>query len=404
MSVARNLLLGREPRRRHGLINIARMNVLASTIVAGFALDIDVRRPLGSFGTGVQQLVAVARAVSAGTPVVIMDEPTAGLEPDEAEQLFAVIADLRARGRSVVYVTHRLQEIERICDRVTVLRDGRPVHTGPLTGLDRLRLVSLMLGRRVAAGTAVLGGVATKPADPPGHRAHRPARPRRRVDQPPSRRGRRPQRATRRWAQRDGEGDRRRNAPGLRTGDHLGDEPSQALDLRSDPRGGEPSPGEPQGRGDHRDPVRTVRDNIVLAALPRLPRAGIVSEARLDHIVETFMKRLRIKAASPHQPVAELSGGTQQKVLLARWLATNPRVLMLDEPTRGIDIGTKVQVQALIDDLAVEGLAVILISSDLQELIGTCDRVVVLRDGAVVRQLSGPDVTEKNIMALLAAD
>jgi ribose transport system ATP-binding protein len=147
----------------------------------------------------------------------------------------------------------------------------------------------------------------------------------------------------------------------------------------------------------------SVRDNIALAALPRLTRAGIVSEARVDRIVETFVSRLRIKATSPDQPAAELSGGSQQKVLLARWLAINPHVLMLDEPTRGIDVGAKADVQALIDDLAVAGLAVMLISSDLEELVATCDRVVVLRDGAVVRQLTGPDVTEKNLISLLAA-
>jgi ribose transport system ATP-binding protein len=146
----------------------------------------------------------------------------------------------------------------------------------------------------------------------------------------------------------------------------------------------------------------SVRDNIALAALPSLARAGIVSETRLDKVVGALMSRLRIKATSPYQPASELSGGTQQKVLLARWLATHPRVLMLDEPTRGIDVGSKAEVQSLIDDLAVDGLAVMLISSDLEEIVSTCDRVVVLRDGAIVSQLTGPDITEKNIMSLLA--
>jgi galactofuranose transport system ATP-binding protein len=336
--------------------------------------------------------------------VIIMDEPTAGLEPDEVERLFAVIAGLRAHGRSVLYVTHRLQEIERICDRVTVLRDGRVVHTGPRAALDRLRLVSLMLGRRVVAGTTVLGGVVAEPADPPILQATG---------------------LTRRHVLAD-------VSINIRPGEVVGlsgllgagrSETAKAI------AGAMPlDSGEVTVSGTHL-PSRSisgairagvgllpenrtaegiiatlsVRDNIVLAALPRLARAGIVFEARLDRIVETFMKRLRIKATSPHQPVAELSGGNQQKVLLARWLATNPRVLMLDEPTRGIDIGTKTEVQALIDDLAVDGLAVMLISSDLDELVGTCDRVVVLRDGAVVRELNGPDITEKNIMALLVA-
>jgi ribose transport system ATP-binding protein len=405
MSVARNLFLGREPRRRHRLIDVARMNALAGTIVAEFGLHIDVRRPLGSFGTGVRQLVAAARAISADTPVVIMDEPTAGLEPDEVEKLFAVIAGLRTRGRSVIYVSHRLPEIERICDRVTVLRDGRLVHTGPLAGLDRLRLVSLMLGRRVAAaGTTILGGVAAEPADPPILQATG---------------------LTRRHVLAD-------VSVNLRPGEVVGlsgllgagrSETAKAIAgampldsgqvtvlgarLRKRSIAGAIRAGVgllPENRKTEGIiGTLSVRDNIALAALPRLARAGIVSEARLDRIVETFMRRLRIKATSPHQPAAELSGGNQQKVLLARWLATNLRVLMLDEPTRGIDVGAKSEMQALIDDLAVEGLAVMLISSDLEELVGACDRVLVLRDGAVVGQLGGLDVTEKNIMSLLAA-
>jgi monosaccharide-transporting ATPase len=142
----------------------------------------------------------------------------------------------------------------------------------------------------------------------------------------------------------------------------------------------------------------------VLAALPRLSRFGVVSRARQDRVVERFMQRLRIKASSPDQPVEELSGGNQQKVLLARWLATEPTVLLLDEPTRGIDVGAKAEVQALVDELADEGLAVLLISSDMEELVGGADRLVVLRDGAVVGQLAGAEVTADNVLAAIAAD
>jgi monosaccharide-transporting ATPase len=389
MSVARNLFLGREPRRRPWLIDVARMNAQASAAVAAFGLHLDIRRPLESFGPGVRQLVAVARAVSAGTPVVILDEPTAGLEPDEVERLFGVIAGLRAAGRSVVYVTHRLQEIERICDRVTVLRDGRLVHTGPLAGLERLRLVSLMLGRRVAPGTAVLGAVAAEPADPPVLQATGLSRRHvladvsinllpgevlglsgllgaGRTETAKAIAGAMPLDSGQVTV--SGTRLRKRSISGaIRAGVSLLPENRKAEGIIA---------------------TLSVRDNIVLAALPRLARAGILSEARLDRVVEVFMKRLRIKATSPHQPVAELSGGNQQKVLLARWLATNPRVLMLDEPTRGIDIGTKAEVQALIDDLAVDGLAVMLISSDLEELVGTCDRVVDVR-GRGARRAAG---------------
>ncbi|MQA77253.1 MAG: ATP-binding cassette domain-containing protein [Streptosporangiales bacterium] len=403
MSVARNLFLGREP-RRHGLLDCAEMNARARAAIEPFGLHVDVRRPLGSFPAGARQLVASAWAISTGARVVVLDEPTASLEPDEVDRLFAAIERLRDEGRSVVYVSHRLQEIERICDRVTVLRDGRVVHTGPLAGVDRLRLVSLMLGQAATASVTVLGGVATEPADPPILRATG---------------------LTRRHVL-DGVSLDLRPGEVLGLGGLLGAGRSETakaiagampLDagqvtvsgtrLRRRSISGAIRAGvsllPEDRRSDGIIATLSVRDNIVLAALPRLSRAGIVSNARLDRIVETFMTRLRIKATSPHQPVAELSGGSQQKVLLARWLAMNPRVLMLDEPTRGIDVGTKVEVQALIDDLAVDGLAVMLISSDLEELVGNCDRVVVLREGAVVGELTGQEVTESSIMSVLAA-
>jgi ribose transport system ATP-binding protein len=149
-------------------------------------------------------------------------------------------------------------------------------------------------------------------------------------------------------------------------------------------------------------PELSVRENIVLAALPRLAVAGVVSRSRQDRIVDVFIRRLRIKASSPEQRVAELSGGNQQKVLLARLLCLNPKLLLLDEPTRGIDVGAKAEVQALIDELAGEGLAVVLISSDLEELVAGADRVVVLRAGAVVGELAGDDVSEHAVMSTLA--
>ncbi|WP_373294311.1 ATP-binding cassette domain-containing protein, partial [Lentzea pudingi] len=146
-------------------------------------------------------------------------------------------------------------------------------------------------------------------------------------------------------------------------------------------------------------PNLSVRENIVLAALPRLSRFGVTSRSRQDRIVDTFIKRLRIKVSSPEQKVAELSGGNQQKVLLARWLCTEPRILLLDEPTRGIDVGAKAEVQALIDELAREGLAVLLISSELDELLDGADRLVVLRDGSVAGELEGDQLTREHVLA-----
>ncbi|MFC4592260.1 sugar ABC transporter ATP-binding protein [Sphaerisporangium corydalis] len=406
MSVARNIFLGREPRGRLGLIDFTRMHADAEEILAGYGVRADVRRPVAALPAGTQQLVALARAVSAGAKVVIMDEPTSSMEPGEVETLFRVIDGLRDGGRSVIYVSHRLEELYRVCDRVTVLRDGRVVHTGPMSGLDRFRLVSLMLGMpfNPPSGPAQAGGPADEPADLPILEATGLSR--------------RHVLADISIALRPGE------VVGL--GGLLGagrSETARAIAGVEPLDAGQVTvAGAPLGKWSIRSAIRagiglvpenrrtegiipslSVRDNIALAALPRLSRAGIVSDARVDRIVATFMRRLRIKAVSPGQRAGELSGGNQQKVLLARWLAMNPKVLLLDEPSHGVDVPSRAEMRSLIDELAVDGLAVLLISSDVGELVENCDRVVVLRDGTVARELTGHDVTEDNIMSAIAA-
>ena len=408
MSVARNLLLGREPHRRFGLIDSRSMHREAARTLAAYGIDVDVRSPLRTLGVGAQQMIALARAVSVEARVVVMDEPTSSLEPREVDTLFGVIDRLRERGISVIYVSHRLDELYRICDGVTVLRDGRVVHQGPLAELDRLRLVSLMLGRDVsdvrAEGVTKFSG------------AHDPTR-----DTPVV----------------EASGLTRRHvldnvSVAIRPGEVVGlggllgagrTETAKAIAGALPLDGGRVTvAGRPLRRGSAAAAIRagvallpedrkaegiigtlSVRENIALAALPRLSRGGVVSEARIDRIVETFMRRLHIKAAGPHQRVAELSGGNQQKVLLARWLATEPKILLLDEPTRGIDVGAKAEVQALIDELAEDGLGVLLISADLEELVEGSDRVVVLKDGTVVGELTGGDLTEEGVMTTIAA-
>jgi ribose transport system ATP-binding protein len=419
MSVARNLFLGREPRGRLGLVDVRRMNRDAARILDRYGIDVDVTRPLRSISLGAQQMVALARAVAIDARVLIMDEPTSSLEPREVRTLFRVVRDLSARGIAVLYVSHRLDELYRLCERVTVLRDGRVVHTGELSNLDRLRLVSYMLGRdptqvRTEGVTGFSGG-----HDPGGEATPEPQR-RTRTDPPLLR----------------VEGLRKRHLlhgvtfdvlPGQVTGlgGLLGSGRSETVKAIA---GALPLDGGavtvagrrlrrlspaatiragiallPEDRkAEGIVPELSVRENIVLAAMPRLARAGVVTRAAQDRIVDTFIRRLRIKASSPEQRVAELSGGNQQKVLLARWLCLHPRVLLLDEPTRGIDVGAKVEVQRLVDDLARDGLAVVLVSSDLEELVEGADRVVVLRAGAVVGEIAGDDVSEHTIMATLA--
>ncbi|MEV0040192.1 sugar ABC transporter ATP-binding protein [Streptomyces sp. NPDC050804] len=408
MSVARNLFLGREPRGRLGLIDFRRMHREADEALRALGLRVDVRRPLRSLGVGAQQMVALARAVAADARVVVMDEPTSSLEPREVRTLFEVVRTLKGRGIAVIYVSHRLDELYEICDTVTVLRDGRRVHTGPLAELDRLRLVSLMLGREMAE---VRGEGRTKFTGA------------RRTDDEPV------LEATDLTVRHSLRGVSVRVRPGevVGLGGLLGSGRSEtaraiAGALPAD-SGRVLVAGVPVRTGSTPAAIRagisllpedrkaegivpglSVRENIALAALPGLSRFGLVDDARIDRVVDTLVKRLRIKASGPHQKVGELSGGNQQKVLLARWLVMRPKVLLLDEPTRGIDVGAKAEVQGLIDELAGEGLGVLLISSDMEELIEGSERVVVLRDGAVVAELTGAEVTEERLLRAIASE
>ncbi|MFI2347553.1 sugar ABC transporter ATP-binding protein [Streptomyces sp. NPDC019443] len=407
MSVACNIFLGREPKSRFGLIDFGRMHSETAELLARFGVRVDPRRPLHTLGVGTQQMVALARAVSVQAQVVVMDEPTSSLEPREVETLFQVIGDLRRQNIAVVYVSHRMDELYRVCDRVTVLRDGRHVHTGDLAGVDRMHLVSMMLGREITEvrrhGVTAFGGEGHDVARRPVLRANG---------------------LTRRHQLDDISLD-------LHAGEVLGlggllgsgrSETAKALAGALPLDAGEISiAGRPLRRTTSASAIRagisllpedrkaegivpglSVRENIVLAAMPRLSRAGVVSRKQQDRIVDVFMKRLRIKASSPEQKVGELSGGNQQKVLLARWLCLEPKVLLLDEPTRGIDVGAKAEVQALIDELAQEGLAVLLISSDLEELVEGSDRIVVLRGGSVAGELTGDQVGESALLEVLA--
>ncbi|GAA2352831.1 sugar ABC transporter ATP-binding protein [Nonomuraea africana] len=401
MSLARNLFLGREPRGRFGLIDFTALHERAAEVLSSYGLRADVRLPLAALDPGAQQVVALARAASADAGLVILDEPGSSLGGDT---LLGAIARLREEGRSVVYVTHRLEELYEICDRVTVLREGRVVHTGPLAGLDRLRLVSLMLGRPFHP---VEAPQETWPADEP---AEEPVL-----------------EATGLTLHHVLDGVSLAMRPGqvVGLGGLLGagrSETARAIAGAMPVDAGQVTvAGAASGKWSIRNAIRagvglvpenrrtegivptlSVRDNIALAALPRLSRAGIVSDAHVDRIVATFMNRLGIKAVSPRQAAGELSGGNQQKVLLARWLAMQPKVLLLDEPSRGVDIATKLEMRSLLDELAVDGLAILLISSDVAELVENCDSVVVLRDGAITDQLAGPDVTEDRILAALA--
>ena len=406
LSVAQNVFLGREPRNSLGLIDKASMNRAAAEILERYGIQADVTAPLRSLGLGVQQMVAIARAISVDARVVIMDEPTSSLEAREVETLFGVIGQLREEGVGVIYVSHRLEELYEICDRVTVLRDGRVAHTGELSDLSRLQLIAHMLGRELAEvekeGATGFGEEHETAREPILVAQGLTQHPRLREVSLDVRPG-----EVVGLAGLLGAG-RSETAKAI-----FGAEPLDSGSVRmegKDIKTGSPGAAIKAGiaflpedrKLEGIIPDLSVKENIVAAAMPRLARAGMVSEKAQAELVEEFMQSLGIKASSPDQPVRELSGGNQQKVLLARWLCMNPKVLILDEPTRGIDVGAKAEIQKLVDDLAVKGLGVILISSELEEITEGSDRVVALREGTVVGSLSEEEITEGNLMEMLA--
>ncbi len=407
MSASRNLYLGREPRTRLGLVDYKRMRQSAQDLLREYQIDVDVDAPLSALGLGAQQMVSVARAIASNASVVIMDEPTSSLEAREVETLMGLIRRLAADGVAILYVSHRLDELYRICDSVTVLRDGQLVHTGALAELPRTRLVATMLGRQLAAQSKRHESEAR---DRVGDTEGAPVLEATGL--------------TRRGLLHD-------VSVSVRAGEVVGlggllgagrSETGKAiLGAQRLDSGTVTVAGSPVHTGSPPAAIRagvallpedrklegilpnlSIKENILLAALPNLSRGGLMTERRGDEIVARFMKALNIRATGPAQRVGTLSGGNQQKVLLARWLCLSPKVLILDEPTRGIDVGAKTEVRATIDRLAEDGLAVLLISSETEELVDDSHRIVVLRDGAVIDTLTGARMTESELISAIA--
>jgi monosaccharide-transporting ATPase len=333
-----------------------------------------------------------------------MDEPTSSLADAEVEVLFGVIRRLRADGVSVVFVSHKLDELYAICDRVTIMRDGRTIETAPMSEISRIELVTRMLGRELAEqlshrrstepgelGTAVVLEAAGLRREPALEGVDLSVRAGEIVG----------------LAGLLGSG-RTETARALFGADPVDGGTitvkGRAHQLRT-PRdairaGFGLSPEDRKTEGIV--PDMSVRENLTLALLPRLTRLGVLDRRRQREIVDRFVADLGIKLADADQPIRELSGGNQQKVLLARWLCTQPDLLILDEPTRGIDVGAKREIQSLVRRLADDGLAVLLISSEVEELVADTDRVVVLRDGRSVTELAGAEVEERRMLEAMA--
>ena len=405
MSAAQDLFLGHEPTNRIGLINRGRMNREARDILAHYGVEIDVTRALKDLSVGVQQTVAVARAMNEKHRVVIMDEPTSSLEPREADRLFGVIDMLRADGIAVVYVSHRLDEVFRLCDNVTVLRDGRRVHDGSLAELDRVKLIALMLGREIADTTRITSFSEDVDRSDQEVVLAADGLSRRHVIEDVDVTVHRGEVVGLAGLLGSGRSSTAKAIFGAQPLDK-GTVSMEGSEVRSGSTRAAIAAGIaliPEDRkAEGVVPTLSVQDNITLTILPKLAKRGVLIKTDERHIAEELIERLRIKTSGPDQKLSELSGGNQQKVLLARMLASVPKLLILDDPTRGIDVGAKAEIQALVSNLAGEGLAVVLISSDLEEVVEGSDSLIVLRDGIVVGELAGDDVNEDGVVALLA--
>ncbi|MBO4204577.1 sugar ABC transporter ATP-binding protein [Micromonospora echinofusca] len=408
LSVAENIFIGREP-RRFGAVNWRQMRRQARELLARIDLDIDVTALLGSYSLAVQQMVAIARAIDVRARVLILDEPTSSLDADEVAQLMRIMRQLRDEGIAILFVTHFLDQVYGIADRITVLRNGRLVGEYPTADLPQIALVEKMIGKELDALEQIdeqsRRDLATVEAGTPFVAA---------TDL-----GRTGSVAPFSLTIHAGEvvglagllGSGRTEVARLFFGADRADLGRLTVD-------GQPATIRRPVAAIARDIAfcsenrRTeglvgelsVRENIVLALQAARGWLRPVPRRRQDELVQRYIRALHIRPADPDMPVRNLSGGNQQKVLLARWLITEPKLLILDEPTRGIDIGAKAEIQRLVAQLSDGGMAVLFISAELEEVLRLSHKVAVMRDRRMVAQLANDDTLDADrIMRAIAS-
>ncbi len=396
MSVAENLALGREPKTRAGLIDRRAMVEDARSKLALVGMRIDPRTRIGHLSVAAQQLIEIARAVSENAKVLVLDEPTAALSQSESETLFGLIAQMRESGMGLIYISHRMEEVWRLADRVSVLRDGRSVGTMAKDQAVPEQVVHMMVGRDVGDMYATAHGV--------------PGDIRLSVRDLTSRDG------TIGPATFDARAGEVVGLVGLIGAGRTelarmiyGADPIGTGHILVDGRPHRPSgPADSLHHGiallpeDRKDQAlffeMSVTDNVAISTLSKWSTALVLARKKAAKDVSALTQRLRLKAASGQIAVASLSGGNQQKVILARMLCQEPSVLILDEPTRGVDVGAKSEIYRIIAETASSGSAVVVISSDLPEALGICDRLLVMREGRIVAELEGRDLTEDQVI------
>jgi simple sugar transport system ATP-binding protein len=408
LSVAENIMIGREPRRR-GRIHWTRVRERARELLLRLQLDIDVTQLLSSYSIAVQQMVAIARALDVDAKVLVLDEPTSSLDAEEVQQLFSAMRRLKDEGIAILFVTHFLDQVYEVSDRITVLRNGGLVGEYLTSELPQLELVNRMIGKELRTLEQLERQPKREPVSP------REGAPllvatdlgRRTAIQPFS------------LTIREGEvvglagllGSGRTELARLLFGADRADSGSVELDGTATPLRS------PRAAMDRRIafcsenrrteglvPQLTVRENIVLALQAARGWTRPIPRRRVDELVAKYIEALHIRPADPDVPVETLSGGNQQKVMLARWLITEPRLLILDEPTRGIDVGAKAEIQRLVATLSNDGMAVLFVSAELEEVLRLSHKVEVLRDRRLVAELANTDeVDTDRIMQTIAA-
>jgi rhamnose transport system ATP-binding protein len=399
LTVAENVFAGRSPRRRFGAVDWKGMRREARRLLEEIGADFAPDAPVRGLSVADRQLIEIAKALSSSARLLIMDEPTAALSLQEVDNLFAVVRRLHDRGVSVVFISHRLEEVSEIADTVTILRDGRHVETRPAAGLSHGEMIRLMVGRSLDA----LFPKEEAEIGEPVLRAEGLTR--RGVFSDVSFEVRRGEIVGLAGFVGSGRTEVARCIFGIDKLDAgtitLEGRPFTPRSPRAALRRGLAYLPEDRLRQGLVQPM-SIERNTTMAVLPELSPAGILQPRRERRLARTFMERLSIKATSPTQVVRSLSGGNQQKVVLSKWLAVEPRVLILDEPTHGVDVGTKADVHRTISKLAAEGLAILLISSELPEILGMADRVLVIREGRLVGEMSRADATQEAIVQAAA--
>ena len=409
LTVAENVYLGREPRNAIGLIDYARLHADTAAVLRRLDLAVEPTALVADLRVGQQQLVEIARALSAHARVLILDEPTSSLSAHEVKVLYGVIAELKRAGVGLVYITHKLEELANLCEEITIFRDGRVVGEAPFAELNRDTIIRLMAGREAKE-------LFQKVPGSPGEEIMRADR----LSLPGAGAGRSFLVDQVSFTLRRGEvlgifglvGAGRTELletlfglhPDRATGTLLVDGRAVAFTTPADAIAAGLALAPEDRKRDGLILPMSVAANASLASLQRTLRAGFVSESRESAYITPYVERFRVKTPSLDQLIVNLSGGNQQKVILAKWLATEPKILLLDEPTRGIDVNAKREIYAFVDELARAGLGLIVVSSELPEVLALADRVLVMCEGRKTAEFTRSQATPENVLQAALPD